>query len=312
MDNVTNNRKRMIVATRKTLDTFSTVWADFVKFSGYVTTLDAEIVIINDKENLLMEIDSGPKKEKERLRGLMVTSCMKVSGSGYAFADDTENTLLLEKMDFSKSELLHLVDSEQANKAEMVYNVLHPIVASLEDYNITALDLTTLKNRVDAYKEFVTAPKNNTDLGAGLRETIHLHVAKSMRLLKKMDKLMNHFEEDNHEFVTVYTKSRVIVDLGHRYRKPICDVTGSIKKAGTTTALGNVSVLIEGDEKHGVVSSADGLYKLDAYQDGDVILVFELEGYVRKEVALLVLKGENLVVNVEMEAVGENPPPPNE
>jgi len=312
MNNTTNNWIRMIRASIKTLGAFGSVWEGFTKFEDYNAILIAEMVIVDQKGNALMEIDRGPKLEKERLRGLMVTSCMKISGSGYAFADDTENTLLFEKMDFRRSDLLRLVDGEQANKAEMVYNVIHPIVGSLVDYKITAPDLATLKSRVDAYREFLTAPKNNTDLGAGLRDEQLVHVKKCLRILKKMDRLMDHFEEDNHEFVTVYTKSRVIVDLGHHYRKPICDVAGLIKKAGTTNVLEGVKVTIEGDEKHGVVSNASGLYLLGAYQDGDVILVFELEGCVRKEVHLVLLKGENQEINVELVAVEVNPPPPNE
>ncbi len=312
MNSTTNNWIRMIRACIKTLSAYGSVWDGFTKFEDYNSDLIAAMVIVDLKANALMEINKGPKLEKERLRGLMVVSCMKNSGSGYAFADDTENTLLLEKMDFRKSDLLRLVDSEQANKAEMVYNVLHPIVGSLVDYKVTAPDLATLKSRVDAYREFLTAPKNNADLGTGLREEQLIQVKKCLRLLKKMDRLMDHFEEDNHEFVTVYTKSRVIVDLGHHYKKPICEIAGLIKIAGTTNVLREVSITIEGDEKHGVVSNASGLFYLGAYQDGEVVLVFELEGYVRKEVPLLILKGENQEVNVELEAVVPNPPPPDE
>lgn len=278
MNGTLNNQFRMIRTTWKTLQDNSVIWADFVKFAAYCAALGIEIVIIDDKADLLEEIDGGPKAEKERLRALMVQSCMKVAASGYAYADDEEDTLLLEKMDFSKSELLNLVDAEQANRADMVYNVIHPIVADLADYNIVAADLTELKSSVDAYRVFLTAPKNNADVGAGLREELVVHKNKSMRLLKKLDKLMEHYKEDHHEFVTVYTKSRVIVDLGHRYRKPISFVTGKTFKVGTGETLVGVSLTILGDEKHGVLSSNVGMYSVGAYQEGDLILVAEKTG----------------------------------
>jgi len=303
MNIIMNNKWRMIKTTQKTLTLNSGVWGTFVKFGVYKGQLDAEIVIIDAKESLLMEIDSGPKKEKERLRMLMVQDCMLVSGSGYAFADDTENTLLAEKMDFTKSDILHLVDSEQANKAEMVYNVINPIVASLEDYNILPLNMTNLKNSVDAYRAFLTAPKNNADAGAGLRGELEVHIAKCMKILKKMDRLMEHFKENNHEFVTVYTKSRVIVDLGHRYKKAICDIAGVVKNLATSEFEEGVSVYILGDEKHGVKSDVGGFYTLGAYQDGEVVLVFEKEEFERKEVPLLVIKKENQEINVSLKPI---------
>ncbi len=312
MNVVMNNKWRMIKTTQKTLTTNSSVWGGFVKFGVYKGQLDAEIVIIDNKENLLMEIDRGPKKEKERLRMAMVRDCLKVSSSGYAFADDTEDTLLATKMEFTKSDLLNLVDSEQANKAEMVYNVIHPILASLEDYNILPLDLTNLKNSVEAYRDFLTAPKNSADTGAGLREELEVHIAKCMWILKKMDRLMEHFKENNNEFVTVYTKSRVIVDLGHRYKKAICDIAGVVKNLATSAFEEGVSVYILGDEKHGVKTDVGGAYILGAYQDGEVVLVFEKEGFDLKEVPLLVIKKENQEVNVSLKPVDPVEPPPGE
>jgi len=312
MNGTLNNQLRMIRTTWKTLQDNGVIWADFVKFAAYCAALGIEIVIIDEKANLLMEIDGGPKAEKERLRALMVQSTMKVAGSGYSYADDENDTLLLEKMDFSKSELLNLVDAEQANRAEMVYNVIHPIVADLADYKIVAADLTELKSRVDAYREFLTAPKNNADVGAGLREELVVHKNKSMKLLKKLDKLMEHYKEDHHEFVTVYTKSRVIVDLGHRYRKPISFITGKTVKVGTGETLNDVKLTILGDEKHGVLSSNVGLFSVGAYQEGDLILVAEKTGYGRKEFPLVIVKGENQEMDIALEAVAPNPPDPSE
>ena len=257
---------------------------------------------MNDKESLLMEINRGPKKEKERLRLVMAQECMIVAGSGWAYADDREDTLLATKLDFTKGDLLHLVDSERANKAEMVYNVMLPIVADLDVYNITALILTKLRDSVTGYRAFLTAPKNNADAGAGLHGELEVHIGNCIKLLKKLDRLMEHFKEHHNEFVTIYFKSRAIVDLGHRYRKAICDVSGIIGSLGTTDLVDGVSVFILGDEKHGVVSDGGGYYKLCSYRDGEVVLVFEKDGFGRKGVHLLIVKKENQEINIELKA----------
>jgi len=312
MDNATNNQIRMIRTTIKAMDLNPNPWDGFVKMESYVGQVKGIVLDIDAKFDLLMEIDGGPKKRKELVRNLLIQSTLKISGSGYAYADDEDETLLMEKMDITKSDITALVDSEQANKAEMVLNVVTPLVSSLGDYNVLLADLTDLHDLIVEYRDFLTAPKNSNDAGSGLRDDILLLVKKALWILKKMDRLMEHLKEDHSEFVKVYFKARMIIDLGHRYRKPISFVSGKTKKLGTGETLVGVKLTILGDEKHGVVSSAIGEYSIGAYQEGDMILVAEKVGFGRKEFPLVIVKGENQDLDIDLEAVAPNPPDPNE
>ncbi len=65
----------------------------------------------------------------------------------------------------------------------------------------------------------------------------------------------------------------------------------------------NAKVYFEGDEKNVVRSDENGLYAIDALQEGEQVLVAEKEGFAKYEEIMFVVKGENQELNLELEAI---------
>ncbi len=309
MDNYSVNQTRMLRTSKDTLNDYKTKWTGFVVFENLYGDLNTVVVKIDKNLNIIAGIDTGPSKSKEILRQLMVQSAMKISGSAYVYAIDTNNTLLASKMDLVKSDFSHLSDGEQANKAEMVYNEINPIVASLVTYKILPADMTELKDRIKDYRDFLTAPKTSINIGAEARDEIKVQIKKTMKVLEKLDRLMEHYREDEHGFYELYFMARIIIDYGHRYRKAISTINGKVIDFESEAIVVNAKVYFEGDEKNKVISDETGLFKIGAFKVGELVLIAEKEGFKKCEEIVFIVKGEDMEMNLELEGIEPIVPP---
>jgi len=303
MDNQSKNQIRMIRTTLENLNDYIVKWTGFVPVEKYVALITANVAKIDVQEDKIASIDGGPSKRKEILRQQMQQTSMKISGSAYAYADDIGDTILLSKMDISKSDFTYLSDGEQANKAEMIYNETHPIVTSLSDYKILPADITELQKRIKDYRDFLTAPKISINIGSEAREEIKKLIKAILRVLIKLDKLMEHFREDEHEFFELYFKSRMVIDLGHRYRKAISKITGKVIDFESEAIVANANVYFEGEEKNLIKSDENGLYAIGAFKEGELVLIAVKEGFKKCEEMLTIKKDEDQELNLELEKV---------
>ncbi len=291
----------MIRTTLKNLNDNKIIWTGFLPVENYVVLIGNSVTEIDRQEGIIASIDGGPSKRKELLRQLMLQTCLKISGSAYAYADDNDNTLLLSKMDITKSDFTYLSDGEQANKAEMVYNEINPIVASLVTYKILPADMTELKDRIKDYRDFLTAPKTSINIGAEARDEIKVQIKKTMKVLEKLDRLMEHYREDEHGFYELYFMARIIIDYGHRYRKAISTINGKVIDFESEAIVVNAKVYFEGDEKNKVISDETGLFKIGAFKVGELVLIAEKEGFKKCEEIVFIVKGEDMEMNLELE-----------
>ncbi len=314
MDNTTNNQIRMIRTAKQNLADFKeSSWTGIVVIQKYYDQLTDSVKEIDFQENILAAMDTGPAKKKRILRGLMIHSALGISGSAYSYADDISDTTLKENMNIRRSDFPKLSDAEQANKAEMIFNVLSPIVAlvpnPLKDYMVEQPNLDDLKTRFTDYRNYLNAPKLNINAGSEARDIIRKEVKKSIAILEKLDRIIENFHQSDPEFYEMYFKSRIILDLGKRYRKPISFISGKVIHFETEESIVGVNIYFVGFEKKCVLSDNDGLYNLGAYKEGELLLIAEKEGFSKYEEVIIIKKGEDQEFNIELEPLPATPPP---
>ncbi len=314
MDNHSNNVTRMLKTCDKTFDDFNEIWDDIIAFKKYVLQFKEFIAGIGENEIILSGIDAGPSKQKDIFRASMIRFTLKMAGIGYCYADDTEDAVLKEKMDIHISYFSHLTDDEQTAKAEMVYNLLNPLVIAtpnvLADYGVLPANMVDFKDCITTFKDYILNPKSVSLSGSEAKKNIKAFNKKGQALLKKTDKFMENFLEENHDFYDTYFRSRVIYDYGHRFKKPISVSAGKVLVLDTQIAIPQAKIYFVGFEKKFVLSDNLGNFNIGCYQIGNMMLVAEKVEFNKVQKLMVVVKDENQHFNIEMKPVSENPPPP--
>jgi len=304
----------MIKTACKSLTDFHLAWDNDIAFKRYVTQSLEIAEGIQQNEIILSGIDGGPSKQKDIYRSTMIRSTLKLAGSGFCYADDNEDAVLKENLDIHISDFSRFNDDEQEAKAEMVYNLLNPLVTAtpnvLADYSVLPADMLTFKNQFTTFNEYILNPKSVSLSGNEAKRNIKALNKKGLLLLKKIDKMMEHYLDDYHDFYETYFKSRVIYDLGHRFNKPISFCTGKVLEMDGSTIVTGAKIYFVGFEKKFITSDNLGNFSIGAYQIGNMMLIAEKEGFNNIQKLMVVVKDENQRFNIELKRLPENPPPP--
>ena len=219
MENQTTNQIRMCELTNHTLSTYSDKWAGFIPFENSVVQFRSSLSIINKKIGTVLSLDNGASNLKMQYCQLMADSSIKICNIVYAYAIGTGDIILKKQMDISKSRFLKLADAEKAEMAQMILNVVSPMIESLSDYKISQDDLDQLQQHTQNFRSVMNIPKMNINLVSEAIVELKLEVRKAINILKILDHLMLHFENDEREFFDLYFKARNILDYGHRHKK---------------------------------------------------------------------------------------------
>ena len=219
MDNQTSNEINMIRSADNVLHKYSTRYASLTAMGNYVTALDGVIIAIDAQESIVNGITTGQTTDKSNKCLAMVTVALIVAGAGYSYAIDTGDDILLKKMSLTKSDFARKVDGDDASLADMVYNTLNPIVASLADYNITSAIMTDFLGKITAYRAVLESAHTNIQAGKDARAAVKKQVKIGIAILDKTDKLMLQFDTATDEdFYDAYTDSREIYDMGKGHK----------------------------------------------------------------------------------------------
>jgi hypothetical protein len=178
---------------------------------------------------------SSPKGEvKKQARNAVVLSSLHVVHTLYAYAEDQNDEELKAKVTISETELHSMRDDEFMTKAENYYTLANGLIASLADYGLVPLDLTTFRTEIDAF----TASKTNIGTGkaerVGTRSSLTECFTEVDTLLTgTTDKLMEGFRKKDPEFYNAYWSARVIRDIGGSHSK---ETTAATKTAAPPIA----------------------------------------------------------------------------
>jgi hypothetical protein len=286
----------------KTEFDFKDLYTDTSSMNEYRTSLDAVLEKIDKRLDKLSGINTGPTKDKAIKELLMVKAALKISGSGFNYADDIHDYILKEKMSITKSDFADRNETEKKNLATMVYNELSPalILAALEAYRVKPADMTDLQTKTSDYNDTIVNPQINIYTGADLRQEIRQLIKDGFMWVDKFEKMMGHFEDT--EFHTMFFKSKNIIDRSHRYKKPLSFIKGRTINFDDESELLHTEVFIQGEEKYREYSDEEAMFTLGAHQEGEQLLVAVKPGFKRWEEVVEIKKGEDIEMDIDLEA----------
>ena len=292
----------MLMTTHATFRKYSSIWAGFLAMEQYDVELEGILNNIEHQSSIQKGKVTGTREDKEKRQTDMVNAALIVAAGIWSYATDSDNHELAEKSDFVVSKFDHMRDTERISAAELIRDLANDNIAVLGPYKIIPPVVTDLNNKIDSYRLYIPKPKMaiNTKAGAKI-EVINLK-EKAKLILNKVDKLMEFYKISNPDFHEEYFRSRNIIDLGHRTRKPVCTIKGLVIDFETEKPCPGTKIYIMGDDSF-VTSDLKGYFELPVKTAGKVIIMAELTGYTSWEDEEDIVKNEDIEMNIDLEKI---------
>lgn len=215
------NKLVMMKALLSYLKLNQAIWETSIPFTAAVTELEE---LINSIESTRQSTDAdqtGLVAEKRSLKDSLVNSTFTISSQMYAMASKTIDPVLLNKVDFTKSELDALRDTDLPATAKSISELARTKQTELVTYDVTAEVLNTHDALIERYKVSLTNPRNSVSERSANLLKIKGLFSVSMGLLNEQIKpQMIRYEISNPEFYNGYLSASKIVDYGIRHEKP--------------------------------------------------------------------------------------------
>lgn len=249
-------------------------------------------------------VTAGKNKLKDALIALAVDNARKMM----VYAKFTNNATLAEEINITESKFRQATDTGVKDYAQIIYDRIQPIVASLASYGITAATQTALLNAINAYNATIGKP----GLGKAESKQLTLQLKALFKTaeaaLANMDAAVEIVRLTQANFYAGYQKAREVVDSGARtlaVKGQVSDaVTGKPVKGATVTFTAEATtnspnsggtvfnIVKKSADKGGflIKNLAPGVYRVSAGKNG----------YAEQVRSIAVSDGETSDVNFEL------------
>lgn len=218
MDKPHLRKLQMYEAVLVYLETKNAIWSASTTFKTEVEALKTGITNIKEKDRINKKSNDATKG-KEQKRDAMIKATSKICDAGVAYADSTDDAELRGKFDFSPKELGEGNVEIVIARCRQIGNDAIPFISGLTDWGMPTDYLAVQSATVEAFelaspkgKDIVTTGKStNKEMNSEFK-VIDTH------LKRRLDKLVNGYEDAAPDFVTEYYDKRYI---GGRKKKVV-------------------------------------------------------------------------------------------
>ncbi|PZR77220.1 MAG: hypothetical protein DLM73_00185 [Chthoniobacterales bacterium] len=211
----------MYRATFTVLDANAAEYAGVAALGTQVGNFSNSIDLIGQLAQIQTADTSGIPIDKKMLQQQMVDMAMRVAGAVKAFASDTNNAALRQQADVNQSTFTRARDDLRDDVAQTMHDLGNTNIASLAPYGITAITLTGLQTRIDAYRAVIGAPRTARVGKSTATDMLAAEFARADTILQdRIDGLIEQFKDSGTTFYSDYKKARRIVDTGSQPPAP--------------------------------------------------------------------------------------------
>ena len=131
------------------LPNFKSTFASFMGITDEINKLDSHKVVDS----------KGLAKDKDRAKNVLVTVALQTVAMLKAYATFTSNRLLLNSIDYTKSQLAYVSDQVLQSRAAHIIQAATDCGNKAEKYGLNAEHLAKLETVADAFSARVTNPR---------------------------------------------------------------------------------------------------------------------------------------------------------
>ena len=211
------NRMSMLYTVRQVCEKHSGAFGSLPPFVNAFGELKVNISATENAIRTQEQSLLGVALDKRTKRTAMLSSALAVANAAFAYAEDTGDLALRERMSWSFSTSNKGRDAVIGQRCQGIHDDATANLPDLPDYGVTAVDLTALRSDIDAYVATIGSPRSALTVRKGATAEITALVKDSLKILNnRMDKLMSEFKESKPNFYQEYFDARIIVDSGAR------------------------------------------------------------------------------------------------
>lgn len=209
------NKLSMFLAVKSVCDRSQSVWQGLPAFSAAFAEFSAHVGTIQTLSTGQGRRKTGVAEDKQRLRKELCEAAFEVAAATLAYAKATKNAALATKVDYSLSDLMIGRDTGSATRCEEVHAAASAALGKLADYGVTAAKLTSLQDKITAYRDILTKPREAKTSGKTTTTSLAAEFQAATDLLNdRLDNLIPQFRAANGAFVSDYQNARLIVKAG--------------------------------------------------------------------------------------------------
>jgi len=270
------------------------IWAANVPFDAAVTELEGNIDKIEEQRDIQGEDTTGVTDDKQNKRKALEDQTYTVGSIIVFYASTVKNRKLLEKVNFTRTELKEARDNELPGMSEQVHQEAVANAAAVLPYGLTGAMTTDLDTAKNDFVDFISKPRAaKVETSAATEQLPKLYTDTDTLLEERIDKGMELYRLSNSDFYTAYFNARIIVNsptLKRALEIHFEDENGS--------ALEHVKVLVNGSINRR--SSSLGNIRVQDLAEGAHSFTASLPGYNPVSQNFNVIAGETTKLQVAM------------
>ncbi len=285
----------MYEAVDEVLQTFNAVWVGNVPFAAAVGEFEGNINDIEDLRDQQEEDTKGVTQDKQNKRQALEDQTFTIGSIIVFFASNTNNRKLLEKVNFTRTDLKEARDNELPGMSEQVHQEAVTNAVALLPYGVTPLLITALGNAIAAFVDYISKPRAALiETSAATEQLPPVFVDTDKVLTEKLDGGMELYRVSNNNFYTQYFNARIIVNSPTQKRALQAQFVDDV----TIEAIARVNVTVNDTIKRR--SSQLGNIRVQSLLEGAHTLKATLPGYVDVNQNFNVISGETTKLEVRM------------
>jgi hypothetical protein len=252
---------------------------------------------------------SGATTSKTSLRQDLVRLGADTARKLVAFATISKNKTLLNEINYSESDLLHLPDTVLPDTCQMIHNRAQAHLAALADYLVTGDTQAALQEAIDAYKGALSAPRLKQVKQSQASKQLYKLFAQADKALANMDAVVEIVRLAEPAFYSGYKLARTIIDNAGKkmaLKALVSDAQNTLPLQGVA-----VSFWANGDSAPDTVRPAlmvkktaeKGGFYVKSLAPGSYLVELKKAGYAPQNLTIYINDGEMTVLEAAMQAL---------
>lgn len=188
-------------------------YAANLPFTTAVGNLDTAIEAIGDLRDQQEEDTKGVTEDKQNNRQTLEEETYTIASVIIFYASGINNRTLLQKVNFTRSELSRARDNELPGMSEQVHQAAVANAAAILPFGVTATMITDLNTSLQTYVDSISKPRAAISDNSAATEQLPQLFADTTKLLEEsLDKGMELYRVSASTFYAAYFNARIIVN----------------------------------------------------------------------------------------------------
>jgi hypothetical protein len=208
MTTIQNLKLKTLRLVLSCLNTYRTILGSLPGFQENYTKLENSVKTIDSANEQQLLAQKGLSDQKDNCKKVLRPLVWEVLSKLVSLANNTSNIILLQEVNYTKSQIKRLGDQKLKNLAQVVYNLANEHKTELEPYLVDAVLLKALSDAMENFNNCLVKPKEGQNTGKYYTQKIADQFKESETILKNLDIIAETLLTSNPEFYQNYKNSR--------------------------------------------------------------------------------------------------------